>query len=668
MPRETKAEFHDRCLRQFVEIQTAVRHEREQMLEDRRFVHVTGGMWTGDWGKLYDNRPRMEINRIAQTLQRMKSEYRSNRISVDFRPRGGEGSDDLADALDGLYRADEVDCGAQEAYDVAFDEGMSGGLGAWRLRAAYEDESDPDNDHQRIVIEPITDADSRVFWGLAARKQDKSDARYAYILTGMPIQAYRDEYDDDPATWPKDIRSDFFEWCSGDTVYVAEYYEIGSDTETWVTVESIDGTEEKLPALQWEPQAEMRTALGDRVTKTREIRRPIVRKWTLSGGKILKGPDRIPGRHIPIVPFFADRHVVDNVERARGIVRIAKDAQRLYNMQVSRLAHIAALTPHEKPILTPEQVAGHELWWADDPLMQRPYMLVNPITDANGNQTVAGPVAYTKPPDVPPVMAALIQQTAADIQQILGVRDDQVRSNVSAQAVELVQNSKDMQGFVIFDNFAKAMKRSGEIWLEMARDVYVEEGREMESVGEQGETSVITLMRPVIDPDTSETIVENDISRAKMKVLVDVGPSFATRRDSTVRSLTGMMQSIGPADPQTVQILAQAALMNMDGEGLGDLRDYFRQRLLRAGVLKPTDEEAQTLAQEAESQGPDPQAAYLAAAAQNEQAKAQKAQADTALALARADESKAKAAETIAGIDTDRQRLVLDAIDRTIGG
>jgi hypothetical protein len=31
------------------------------------------------------------------------------------------------------------------------------------------------------------------------------------------------------------------------------------------------------------------------------------------------------------------------------------------------------------------------------------------------------------------------------------------------------------------------------------------------------------------------------------------------------------------------------AMMNMEGEGIGDVRDYFRMRLVKMGVIKPTD-------------------------------------------------------------------------------
>jgi hypothetical protein len=92
---------------------------------------------------------------------------------------------------------------ADEAYDNAFEEAVGGGFGAWRLRNEYEDEYDDEDDRQRIRIEPIYDADSTVFFDLNAKRQDKSDARSCYVLTAMTREAYQDQYDDDPASWPQ---------------------------------------------------------------------------------------------------------------------------------------------------------------------------------------------------------------------------------------------------------------------------------------------------------------------------------------------------------------------------------------------------------------------------------------------------------------------------------
>ncbi|MOA23901.1 hypothetical protein D3C78_1445510 [compost metagenome] len=104
--------------------------------------------------------------------------------------------------------------------------------------------------------------------------------------------------------------------------------------------------------------------------------------------------------------------------------------------------------------------------------------------------------------------------------------------------------------------------------------------------------------------------------------------------------------------------------MNMEGEGLSDANDYFRQQLLRQGVVKPTEQEAQQLAEEAANAQPDPQAAYLQAAAQEAAAKAAKANADTVATIADAEKTRAETAKIITEIDVAEQAQALEIIDR----
>ena len=154
------------------------------------------------------------------------SEYRENRVTVDFRAKDDAASDETADACDGLYRADEHESNADEAYDNAFDEGTAGGFGAWRLRAKYEDESDEDDDRQRIAIEPIYDADTSVFFDADAKRQDKSDAVKCWVVYTMSHDAYFEEYGVDPASFQKVENLTRFDWFTPSVVYITEYYEV----------------------------------------------------------------------------------------------------------------------------------------------------------------------------------------------------------------------------------------------------------------------------------------------------------------------------------------------------------------------------------------------------------------------------------------------------------
>ncbi len=200
------------------------------------------------------------------------------------------------------------------------------------------------------------------------------------------------------------------------------------------------------------------------------------------------------------------------------------------------------------------------MMWADDNLRNYPYLLVNPITGPDGSQQISGPVAYTRSPQIPPAMAALLQITEQDMQEILGSSQqaDKMVSNISGKAVEMIQTRLDMQTFIYMSNFAKGMKRCGEIWLSMAKDVYVEEGRRMKVINAAEEADMVDLMKPMVS-ETGEVVLENDLSQAKFDVVADVGPSSSSKRQATVRALTGMMAISD--DPETKQVLQAKVLI-----------------------------------------------------------------------------------------------------------
>jgi hypothetical protein len=663
------ANVHQDALQEFGRIQSALRDERLQCLEDRRFYSISGAQWEGNLLDQFENRPRLEVNKIALSVIRIINEYRNNRVTVDFVSKDGVANDKLAEVCDGLYRADEKDSVANEAYDNAFEEAVGGGFGAWRLRADYEDHENDEDERQRILIEPIYDADSSVWFDLDSKRQDKSDAKVCFVIAGMTHSSYVDTWGDDPASWPKTVHQSEFDWLTPDVVYVAEYYRVEEVGETVRIFETIDGSEERYTTYDFnedEQLEEMLAAVGTREVRQKRVKKKKVHKYIMSGSHILEDCGYIAGKCIPIIPVFGKRWFIDNIERCMGHVRLAKDAQRLKNMQLSKLAEISALSTIEKPIFVPEQVAGHQVMWSEDNLKQYPYLLVNPITDQNGAQAVGGPVGYTKPPQIPPAMAALLQITEMDIDQILGTQSagEEVTSNLSGKAVELIQTRLDMQTFIYMSNFSKAMRRCGEVWLSMAKELYVEDERTMKVIDVTDTVDSITLMTPAIS-EIGEVITENDLSKASFDVDVDVGPSSSSKRSATVRALTGMMQIT--ADPEMQSVLGSMAMMNMEGEGISEVRDFFRQKLIRMGVVKPTEAEAEEMMAAMQNQPPDPNALFLQAAAEEATAKAAKARADVVKTIADAELTQARVLETGASTELEQARTMetLSGIQRS---
>jgi hypothetical protein len=653
---------HDRALARFDRCYSSQRDMRLLCVQDRRFVFVNGAQFEGDIGEQFANRPRFEINKVHQSVIRIFSEYRNNRVTVDFRPEDEGSSEETAEFLDGLYRADEQESGAQEAYDTAFEEGVAGGMGAWRLINRYEDEEDEDSDRRRVCIDPIPDADNSVFFDIDAKRYDKADASYGFIISGMQPDAYGEMSGEDPTgaikewksrlkgekptSFDKTQRMGVYDWFAPEVVYVAEYFEVEEVKEPVnFYVHPASGEEVKVKGkTRIDAEEPDLLTQGFKLARTKKVKTRKVHKYLIDGNRVLEDLGVIAGKHIPIVPFYAKRLFVDNIERIMGQVRLATDLQRLYNMLCSLLAEIAVHSPIEKPIFTPEQIAGHEEMWALDGIKRYPYQLINPITDPTGMQAAAGPVGYTKPPAVPPALAGLLQLIGMDLQEVLGASANQqeVVSNISAKAVELIQNRLDMQNFIYMDNFKKSMKRCGEIWLSMARDLYDEDERPMRVVNLDG-TDEIEKLRVPKEKDDKSVEYLNDPAGGKFKVIADVGPSFTTRRDGTVRAITGMLQFV--EDPQDKAVLTGVAIQNLEGEGLQDIKAYWRRKMVSMGVTEPTDDEKKEMEAAKAQEKPDAQTLFLLAEAKKSSELAEKARADTELSLA-------KVQETLAKIDT----------------
>jgi hypothetical protein len=631
------AEVHARALKRFDAIWTVQRDERAESLDDRRFCTIRGAQWDDEWTSQFEGAPKMEVDKTSKELERIYSDYRNNRISVDFRPDDDQGDDEAADALDGLYRADFED-GGQEAQDVAFEEGVGGGIGAWRLRANYEDEGDPDNDYQRICFEPITDADQRVFFG-PSLFSDKHDAEWCIVLNPIPDEEFEEEYPDasntDFTNWPQTS----FIWydMAAKIVVVGEYYEVDQvKTEKVVLSHPVIEDEKVLYDPDKGDIADLK-AQGWKVERRRTAKKPQVTKYVISGAEVLS-EETVPGPNIPIIPFFAKRKIINNVEHCSGHVRKAKDPQRIYNAEVSQLALIAGISPFEKPILTTEQVAGHENSWAEGNIKRSPYQLINALRNEDGTIAQTGPVGKVEPPSVPQATAALIQLAGQDIADITGSSDqaDEVPANTSAKAIDLVHQRVDSKNFIYTDNFGTAVRRCGTVWKGMASELYVEEGRKMRAKDEKGGEKYIQIGQPYMTKDGKQANLAFD---SKYRCIVDIGPSSRTRRDATVRSLVGMAEAAGQAgDQELAAACIIAALAEMDGEGISDLKKWVRMRGIKLGVLQPTDEEKQELAQQQQlaAQQPDPNAAVAEAKAQDLIASAGQRHADALLKVAQA--------------------------------
>ncbi len=595
---------------------------RAKCVEATRFARVPGGQWEGATSagtKLNDHfekYPKFEINKIATELNRIISEYRNNRITVKFRPGDKEASEDLADKLNGLFRADYEETDGGEACDNAFDDAATGGFGCFRLTTNLVNELDPMDDRQRISIEPIYDPSRSVWFDPDAKKYDKSDAEWAFCMYSLSVDKYKAEYKKDPATLDVGIdRSWDYDWFDVDVVYIAKYYEVRKESVDVVSFQN-PFTEEVVTydSDQLEQVGDELAEIGFIEVARRNVKRRRVYVSVVDGDGFLEKAQRIPGEHIPLIPVYGKRWFIDDIERVEGHIAKAMDAQRLYNLQVSMLADSAAQDPGSVPIVGKQQIKGLEKYWADRNSKRPAFLPLNEITDKQGNVIApASAIGYTQPQPLNQAMAALLQQTSSDIQEVTGASQamQQMPSNIAKETVNSLMHRSDMASFIYLDNMAKSLKRAGEVWLSMAREVYGSD-RQVRVVNEDGTDDIALMSVTVRDNQTGEIVAMNDLSTGRYDVTVDVGPSYTARRDATVSVLTNLLAGMLPQDPMRA-VVQGIILDNMDGEGLDEFKEYNRRQLLTQGVVKPRNTEEEQIVAQAQQQAQQPDAELVAA-------------------------------------------------------
>jgi hypothetical protein len=77
----------------------------------------------------------------------------------------------------------------------------------------------------------IADADQRVYFDGNSKLYDKSDAKWAFVLTADSREAFEEEYEGKASDWPDQKLRATFDWFAPDIVVKAEYYEVEEKNE-----------------------------------------------------------------------------------------------------------------------------------------------------------------------------------------------------------------------------------------------------------------------------------------------------------------------------------------------------------------------------------------------------------------------------------------------------
>jgi len=652
----------------------AGRDQREKAWEDMNFFYAPNGHWDGFEETVTNRRAKFQLDITSPFKNRFIAEWNSNSVGVEYKPDDDAASDKEAELLTGRRRIDFREEAGKIAQDNAVEEVAVCGCGDYMLATKFEDDSDPENENQRVVFRPIYNGFNTVYWDGASKWIDKRDARHVTRLETFTPSSFLDQYPGrnpvsafQPDNWGYSSYSN----QNQELIYIATRYEINRRKQTvWVyrnleaSGEDGGGTLEHYEKLAHDSiKDELKANPNIEFIRKRKIIIQTVEKTVFSGDAILEKTRKIAGKWLPIIRMYGYRGYLDGQEWYKGLIRTLKDPQRIFNTQISQMAEIACGTGTKKPIFAPEQMVGpvKEAW---SNAVNLPYLLANPLKDEDGKIISPGPLGYLEPAQLNEAMTSLMQIVPNFIQSITGVPQDTLDPNASGKAINALIKRENQDTKPIMDNIGVSQEWEGIVYLSIAQEVY-DTPRLLRTLGKDGVEGSEMILGVTVDEETGKPFQANKIAGKRFRVYADIGPQYDSMREQLVEELKGMLEALSntPDGAKYTPVIIAMILQNITGPGLDPLKKMVRRDFLTMGLADPeTDEEKQFMAQLQENQQKDPQAQLAESLAIQAESEGRERDSKAIMNTASAQKVLAQVKEILAGIEMDQAKTTSDIL------
>ena len=566
---------------------SALSESREDETDDLRFYAGSPDnqwQWPADvlatrgavQGQTINARPCLTINKLPQHVRQVTNDMRQNRPGAKVIPVDDRADVAVADIFNGMIRHIEYISDADVAYDTACENQVSYGEGYIRLLTEYCDDNSFDQD---IKIGRVRNSFS-VYMDPLIQDPTGADAKYCFITEDVTRLEYERMYPDStPISTLQSLGvgdQSISNWLNEDTIRVADYYYIDYDK---ATLNLYPGN---MTAFAGTPEDREMKAVYGKPLRSRESDRPKVRYCKINGYEILEEREWA-GKYIPVIRIVGNEFEVDGRLYVSGLVRNAKDAQRMYNYWVSQEAEMLALAPKAPFIGYGGQFEGYEEKWKTANTNNWPYLEVNPdVTDGQG-------AALPLPQRAQPPMASsgLLQAKAGaseDIKSTTGQYNASLgmgSNERSGKAILARQREGDVGTYHYGDNLSRGVRHVARQLVDLIPKIY-DTQRIARIIGEDGETKMVKInpeqAEPINQIVNEEGIVIEKIYNpgvGKYDVVAITGPGYATKRQEALAAMAQLLQG----NPQLWQVAGDLFVKNMDWPGAQEMSKRFAKTI-----------------------------------------------------------------------------------------
>jgi hypothetical protein len=378
------------------------------------------------------------------------------------------------------------------------------------------------------------------------------------------------------------------QWLSETTVRIAEYFYCDYKAETLNLYP--DGT----TTYQGTPQDKMLRQMGLKPTRQRKLQAKRI-KWCKTNGYEIIEEREWAGAYIPVIRVIGNEWSIEGQLEISGLVRNAKDAQRMYNYWVSQEAEMLALAPKAPFIGYGGQFEGYEEKWKTANTQNYPYLEVNPdVTDGAGNilplpQRAQPPMAQTGLIQAKMGASEDIKAATGQYNASLGMTSNER----SGRAILARQREGDVGTYHYVDNLARAIRHVGRQLVDLIPKIY-DTQRIARVIGVDGESKMVRLdpnqPEPVRKMVNEQGVVVAKIYNpgvGKYDVKVTTGPSYLTKRQESMDAMSQILQG----NPNLWAAAGDLFVKNMDWPGAQEMAQRLK-KMIDPKLLQEEDDPA----------------------------------------------------------------------------
>lgn len=536
--------------------------ERKLIAEDIDFS--AGNQWPEEAKNARKDRVCLTVDKCSQYIRQVVNDSRQNRPSIKVRPVDSIADVKTAEVLQGLTRHIESRSNADVAYDTAIESSARCGTGYFRILTEYIHDNSFD---QEIVIKRVRNPLS-ILIDPFCKEPDGSDMTFAFVVEDMSCDTFEEMYPNAEEDG-FDADESLFGWKTEESIRVVEYWWIEEENRKLHKLE--DGSIVDDDLLNKAKEAGFSVV----VIETRNIPKRTVKFAKANGKEWLEDPREWPGRWIPILPVYGNE--IDNEGKVihSGLIRGAKDAQRLYNYSRSAFAERVALTPKSPWVAAEGQVEDYRNEWETANTENHSVLRYRPV-DISGHPVP--PPQRQSAADVPVGFAQDMQLSEHDIQASMGMYAASLgapSNERSGKAIMARQREGDVGTFHYHDNLNRSIRHAGRIIIDLAPKIY-DTKRVVRIIGEDG-----TIEQVMLDPNQERPAINNGIRNiynigvGNYDVDIDTGPSYTTKRQESAEA----MMEIVRAMPQLMQVMGDLLVKNMDWPGADEMANRLKLML-----------------------------------------------------------------------------------------